>query len=379
MNQRITCLLAAALFLGGALQAQTSFTLKGKLTDKELEGQPVTLRYYNGAKSVMDTCLLTKGQYSFSGTVMEPVPATLHIKGKTKPKTIADLGRDRCDLYLDGGKISVSGKTMASSVAKGGRSQKEFASLQRGQQLYKDNQNLALEKLGQAREANDSTAKNAALAWYQQLGRSADSAKLAFIPAFPNSYVSLNILKEAATTKNLAEDRQGIDKLYQSLSETMKATDIGKDVVSRLEFAEKLSVGKKAIDFTMNDTIGKPVSLAAFKGKYVLLDFWASWCMPCRMENPHVVKAFNKYKDRNFTILSVSLDLPGKHEAWMEAIHKDGLTWTHVSDLKYWNSEPVKLYGVKSVPMNYLIDPNGTIIATHLRGEELAKKLEEVL
>jgi len=110
-----------------------------------------------------------------------------------------------------------------------------------------------------------------------------------------------------------------------------------------------------------------------------LLDFWASWCGPCRAENPNVVKAFNNYKDKNFTVLSVSLDQPGKKQSWLDAIHKDGLTWTHVSDLKFWDNAVAKEYGIRAIPQNLLLDPTGKIIAKNVRGEELEKTLEEVI
>jgi peroxiredoxin len=133
------------------------------------------------------------------------------------------------------------------------------------------------------------------------------------------------------------------------------------------------------MEFTQNDTLGKPVSLSDFKGKYVLIDFWASWCGPCRAENPNVVKAYNNYKDKDFTVLGVSLDQPGKQEAWLNAIHKDSLTWTHVSDLKFWDNAVAQLYGIRAIPQNLLLDPSGKIIAKNIRGEELKKKLEEVM
>lgn len=137
------------------------------------------------------------------------------------------------------------------------------------------------------------------------------------------------------------------------------------------------AVGTKALDFTQTDTSGKKITLSQFKGKYVLLDFWASWCRPCRMENPNVVAAYNQYKNKNFTILSVSLDQD--KDNWLNAIKADHLTWTHVSDLQFWSNEAAKLYRVESIPQNYLIDPNGTIIAKNLRGDELEAKLREVL
>lgn len=132
-----------------------------------------------------------------------------------------------------------------------------------------------------------------------------------------------------------------------------------------------------APDLTMNDTTGKPVSISSFKGKYVLVDFWASWCGPCRQENPNVVAAYAKFKDKNFTILGVSLD--SDKAKWLQAVQQDSLTWPQMSDLKQWESASVKAYQFSGIPFNVLLDPSGKIIASSLRGPELHQKLAEVL
>ncbi len=136
-------------------------------------------------------------------------------------------------------------------------------------------------------------------------------------------------------------------------------------------------IGTQAIDFTQKDVDGKAITLSSFRGKYVLVDFWASWCRPCRMENPNVVNAYNQYKNKNFTVLGVSLDQVKPN--WVQAIQADNLTWTHVSDLQYWNNAVAQLYHIGSIPANILIDPNGKIIGRDLRGEDLNRKLNELL
>jgi len=138
-------------------------------------------------------------------------------------------------------------------------------------------------------------------------------------------------------------------------------------------------VGKTAPEISLPDTEGRTVKLSSFRGKYVLVDFWASWCGPCRNENPNVVQAFNQFKNKNFTILGVSLDRPGQKENWIKAIKDDNLTWTHISDLKYWQSEVVSVYQFGGIPFNVLVDPDGKVVAENLRGSALEQKLHELL
>lgn len=160
-------------------------------------------------------------------------------------------------------------------------------------------------------------------------------------------------------------------KISPALATSPYVTDLD-GIITRLE---NVQIGKTAPEFTLPDTAGVEVSLSDFRGKYVLLDFWASWCPPCRRENPNVVKAYQEYKDKNFTIIGISLD--NNKAKWLKAIQDDHLTWTHVSDLKYWDSEIPALYGVRGIPANVLLDPDGVIIAKNITGEELHAQLKE--
>lgn len=203
-----------------------------------------------------------------------------------------------------------------------------------------------------------------------------DSLKYLFIKKHPQSYFSLEALVELGG-KDI--DVQKITPLFEKLSARVRNSKEGRAFAKVLYDKGPTSVGAYAPDFEQPDVQGNIVKLSDFKGRYVLLDFWASWCGPCRAENPAVVKAYNAYKDKSFTVLGVSLDKEDKRAAWQQAIEKDGLVWTQVADLQGWENAAAKLYEVRAIPQNYLIDPNGKIIAKNLRGEALQAKLKELL
>ncbi|MEE1945554.1 TlpA disulfide reductase family protein [Pedobacter sp. KR3-3] len=189
---------------------------------------------------------------------------------------------------------------------------------------------------------------------------------------YPNSIISLSIL---SGYKEYFENKE-LQQVYASLSPALKTTSYALVIKNNDIKPVDIVVGQPIANFEQNNQFGKPVSVSDFKGKYLLVDFWASWCVPCRQENPTVVKAYQQYKNRGFEVLSVSLDDDKK--AWVKAIKADGLKWVHVSDLGGWQNAVSRMFNIQGIPTNILIDKNGIVLAKDLRGEDLEKKLSEI-
>jgi len=215
-------------------------------------------------------------------------------------------------------------------------------------------------------------------AYYNQLNDVNDVAEMerlgAFIKLRPQSFAAMLLLNNMVTNVPAAKAQL----YYDELTGPYKQTTYARNIVKLIEAKNVTALGKHAPEFEQPDTAGKIVKLSDFRGQYVLLDFWASWCIPCREENPNVVKAYKEFHGKGFTVLSVSLDQPGKKALWLNAIHHDQLTWTHVSDLKFWSNAVAKLYGIQAIPQNFLLDKDGKIIAINIKGAELTKKLLEL-
>ncbi|WP_343303236.1 TlpA disulfide reductase family protein [Chitinophaga niabensis] len=195
-----------------------------------------------------------------------------------------------------------------------------------------------------------------------------------FIKANPSSIVAAYVLYRDYSYRLTPDE---IDNNVKLLSPSLQKTQYVNVLRELSPTLRKVGIGEVAPEFTLADTDGKPVKFSGYSGKYLLLDFWAGWCGPCRRENPNLVRVYEKYKGKGFDIFAVSLDK--QKEQWVKAIADDKLTWTQVSDLKFWDSAPAKLYGVRAIPSNVLIGPDGKIVARNLRGKELEEKLATLL
>jgi peroxiredoxin len=201
-----------------------------------------------------------------------------------------------------------------------------------------------------------------------------EKISMEFVKKHPASYVA-----PLAIIRMFQADQDGAkaEELYKLIPASVQSGGLGQYVNQQIQESKINPIGSVIKDFSQKDTSGNLVNVSSFRGKYVLLDFWASWCRPCRMENPNVVAVYNKFHEKNFTVLGVSLDQA--KPAWLDAIKMDGLSWSHVSDLKGWNNEVAALFQIRSIPQNFLIDPDGKIIAKNLRGPVLENKLKALL
>ncbi|NQX53051.1 AhpC/TSA family protein [Pedobacter panaciterrae] len=209
----------------------------------------------------------------------------------------------------------------------------------------------------------------------QAFRKSRGEKMLEFAKANPHSYFALQALSELVSGYNL--ESAIAMPIFNKLGEELRLSYGGQGLYKLLNAHTVTALGAVAPNFTQKDVNGKLVSLSDYKGKLVLVEFWASWCSPCRAESPNLLKQYAAFKGKGFEILGVSVD--GDKVKWLDAIKKDGLTWTQVSDLKGWDNDARKVYGISGVPANFLISPEGKIIGSHLVGEALNKKLAELL
>lgn len=377
---KIKLLIIAALAPFAAAAQSPNFTITGKIGNLNAPAK-IYLDYSAEGKGKSDSATLVNGTFKFAGYIPSIANSRMTLSREgIRDKEIYATGTGDV-IYVSFGKENIqinSADSLYNARWTGSKVYDEMKAFDKevGPTVMTVHHNANVQlKLATPEQQKDSTYFKMLDKKVQALRASRGEKMLQFAKNNPDSYFALQAVSESVSGYGV---KPAVAlPLFNKLSESLRLSYTGQGLYKILNAHTVTALGSKAPDFTQNDINGKPVSLSDFKGKYVLVEFWASWCSPCRAESPNLLKQYAAFKDKGFEILGVSVDSDkGK---WLEAIKKDGLTWPQISDLKGWDNEARKVYGISGVPANFLVSPDGKIVGTHLTGEALNKKLAEVM
>ncbi|TCD00283.1 AhpC/TSA family protein [Pedobacter frigidisoli] len=354
--------------------SQSTFSIQGSGL-KLIDGDKIFLQYKTDEGVVNDSIVVANKTFYFKGKIKNTVRAGVYRNQNPK---YSDEIYDYSFVYLEQGDIRFASKdTLLNSVVTGTQSNVDNSELKALLKPFLDKGKLLTDPYKiTSSEMNDTAfVTKVKTQWYDYIN-SMIPLKLSFVKAHPSSFVSLLTLSEIIKDSKWLPE---VESSYAKLSPKLQSSSTGKLLMKNMQLGKKVSVGMAAKDFAQPDPDGKIINLSDFKGKYVLVDFWASWCGPCRAENPNLLLAYNKFSNKGFTILSVSIDARKDKAAWLKAVKDDGMSWLQVSDLRGSKNTASQLYGVTVIPSNFLISPDGIVVAKDLKRNELHAKLASLL
>lgn len=349
-----------------------SFKIIGKIKASNPKVSKVILYYAKDGQNILDSAEVRRGSYTFEGTVSQPTRVELLAKYDNE-RIVPSMSRDLKTVFIEPATIEINHvDSFSNAIVKGSLANNAFEQLQTMALPYlkKANQyTTEIEALSKTDRAEDRKAIQRKLAALNIDIK--ENVYRKFFLSDPSSPIALFALQQYAGAE--IENTSTLKNLYEKLPDVVKQSSEGKRLEQLILFSSRSEIGNTAPDFVQNDANGRPVRLSDFKGNYVLLHFWASWCIACRAETPLLKAVHEKYPYVN--IISVSLNKSNEKQQWLNAIQKDSMNWTQVSDLQFWNNKIAVSYGVSRMPQNILIDKNGKIIARNIRGYELEEKI----
>ena len=362
--RNVIAIFVFALMVFSCQMAKDEFSIKGSIEGVET-GKVYLQKLVEGQPQSIDTADVVDGKFTFKGKIEMPDLRLLRLNEQDY----------FAQFFLDNASITIKAKkdSLRNTKITGSPTQDVLQIyLTEMEKLNKDMMALQTKYQNAMSTGNTNEAEKAKIDGLAMQDNNLFYTKN-FVKEHKNSVVSAYI-----TLAMLAGQVDGteLDSIVSKFTPEISASEYVIKLKEMVQEQKKTSVGVEAPDFTMNDPEDKPVKLSSLRGKVVMIDFWASWCAPCRQENPNVVKLYNQYHAKGFEIIGVSLDKDKTN--WIQAIKDDQLSWIHVSDLQYWQNAVARLYGVNAIPQTYLLDKDGKIIAKGLRSEQLAAKLNEL-
>jgi len=362
--RKFSTFLLVVILLASCARKTDSYTIDGKVNDVD-SGMIFMQKYEIDQWVKIDSAKLDHGKFTFKGKTTLPEMWYLVMNEKqVLIPLFVENSRITLEIYADSvDKVNITGSASHDIYKQYQEMNKDLDA--RIEETYKEWKN--------AKEIKDSLAMKLTDSVSTELDKQMKQNLMDFVKNNNKTAVSPYLIIRNAWQFNLPE----LEELVNGLDTSLKTSVYTQSLKKRVEILKSVDIGQSAPDFTLSDTSGNPVALSSLRSGYLLIDFWASWCSPCRAENPNIVKAFQIYKNKGFNVLGVSMD--SDRSRWIQAIKDDNLAWNHISDLKGWGNTVGKQYGIMSIPANVLLDPDGKIIAQNLKGEELMKKLEELL